>query len=179
MVPLLALALAACGGAGGPSAKPVRIPGLGFSVPDAWETRPPQTSMRIAEFALPESNGEATLVVFRFPGAAGTADANIARWISQFRQPNGGPSGDVAKVTSTTRAPLTLTQLDVRGRYDAQAMPGAPPQAPIDDARLLALIVEGTGDPYYFKLLGPTPVIDRWETAWVDLVASLAPQNGE
>ena len=174
---LLALALAAgCGGPGStPGPKQVRLPGLGFAVPEAWETRAPQTSMRIAEFMLPESNEQATLVIFRFQGGGGTADANVARWISQFRQPNGGPSGDVAKVTSSTRESLTLTQLDVRGSYEAQAMPGAPPTPALPDARLLALVVEGSGDPYYFKLLGPTPVIDRWEPAWVELVASLAP----
>jgi len=54
-------------------------------------------------------------------------------------------------------------------------MPGAPAQPNLSDARLLALVVEGSGDPYYFKLLGPTPVIDRWETAWTELVTSIAP----
>jgi len=54
-------------------------------------------------------------------------------------------------------------------------MPGAPAQGPFPDARLLALVVEGSGDPYYFKLLGPTPVIDRWESAWTELVTSIAP----
>jgi len=167
--------LAACGASGSaPETKPVRVSGLGFSVPAAWEARTPQTNMRVAEFALPESGGEATLVLFRFPGGGGSADANIARWISQLRQPDGGPSGDQAKVTSSERPPLKITQLDVRGAYEAQAMPGAPPQGAIPDARLLALVVEGSGDPYYFKLLGPAAVVDRWQPAWVDLVASLA-----
>jgi len=114
---VLSLAPLACGGATGPAPKTVRVPGLGFTVPGQWETRAPQNEMRVAEFVLPESNGEATLVLFRFPGGGGSADANVARWISQFRQPGGGPSGDKAKVTSTTRPPLTLTQLDVRGSY--------------------------------------------------------------
>jgi len=146
---------------------------LRFVVPDAWVSQTPQSSMRIAQYEVPGEGGPASLVLFRFPGGGGSADANVARWIQQFSQPDGTPTQDRAVVQNATVGSVTLTRLDVSGTYGGQQMPGAPAQPALADARLLALIVEGSGDPYFFKLQGPASTVGAWAEAWEALVQSL------
>ena len=43
---------------------------------------------------------------------------------------------------------------------------GAPP---IEDARLLAAVVEAKGGPWYFKLLGPADTVGDWKKEFVKL----------
>jgi hypothetical protein len=161
---------------GSAAVKPVELPGLTFSVPEGWESIPPQSSMRVAEFNLPGSAGVASLTVFRFPGGAGTAQANVSRWVGQFQKPDGSSVQDSAKVDVQEREGLKLTTLDVSGNYGGQQMPGAPEQPAIQDARLLALVVEGSGDPYFFKLVGPAATVEQWSSGWQGMAGSMRAQ---
>jgi hypothetical protein len=140
--------------------------GLSFWVPNEWVPEEPQSSMRVAQFRIPGPGGDASLVMFAFPGG-GSAQANVARWVQQIEQPDGTPSVEIAKTQQQERGGLVLTRLDVSGRFVGQDMPNAPPQPAIDSARLLALVVEGAGNPRFFKLTGPSATVDlemeRWE----------------
>lgn len=151
-----------------------QVAGLRFEVPEAWVAEPPQSQMRVAQYRLPGPGGAAELVLFRFPGGGGSADANVARWIGQLTQPDGSSSTDRAKVQTAEQDGLTLTRLDLRGQFEGQQMPGAPAQPPIEEARLLALIVEGSGDPYYFKVVGAAATLDPWSDAWNAFTESIA-----
>jgi hypothetical protein len=155
---------------GAPAA--ANVGGLSFPTPAQWQSRQPSTSMRLAEYAVPGSGGEASLVIFRFPGG-GSAQANIDRWVGQFQgaaQSNGGNGPAIQRLE---RDGLVLTSLDVSGDYEGAAMPGAPPQPPIAGARLLGLVIEGKGDPYFLKLQGPGATIGEWTDDWAKLVASI------
>ena len=158
------------------AARVENLAGLRFEIPEGWASQQPSTSMRLAEYRVSGPGGDAELVVFRFPGGGGSADANVSRWVSQFSQPDGSDSGDRAVVQRAENAGLKLTRLDVRGSYQGQQMPGAPAQPAIADARLLALVVEGTGDPYFFKLLGPADAVAPWTDAWDVMTQSMTQQ---
>lgn len=147
----------------------VVVDGLKMTVPVEWVQAPGASSMRKAEFSLPGPEGEASLVVYRFAGGAGSAEQNIERWRGQVEL----AVGTVAKTIDLEANGLKITGVDLRGRYAGQSMPGAPPQPPIDRARLLAVSIEGSGDPYYFKLVGPARSVDLWVTAWDQLLAKL------
>lgn len=151
---------------------PASVGGLTFPTPAEWKSRQPGSSMRLAEYAVPGSGGEASLVVFRFPGG-GTAQDNIARWVGQFDGAAASNGGKGPMVETAQRDGLTLTSLDVSGNYAGAQMPGAPAQPPIDDARLLALVVEGKGDPFFLKLQGPGATVGEWSEAWAKIVASI------
>ena len=152
--------------------------GLRFWVPNEWESEPVESSMRVAQFKLPGPGGDASLIMYRFPGG-GSAQANIARWAMQIQQPDGAPSTDVAKTQRLEREGLVLTRLDVAGRFVGQEMPNVAPQPAIESARLLALVIEGVGSPRFFKLLGPKETVDshieRWEK-FLDSIG-LAPED--
>jgi len=151
-----------------------RVSGLRFDVPTDWISEPPESTMRVAQYRIPGPGGDAGLVLFRFAGGGGSAAANVERWIQQIEQPDGSPSSERAKVQTADGEGFKLTRLDVGGKFGGQQMPGAPPQPPIENARMLALVVEGPGDPYFFKLLGPADTIAPWTDAWETLIQSVA-----
>jgi hypothetical protein len=146
---------------------------LALQVPEEWKLElPANTSMRKAEFVLPGPGGDARLVVYRFAGGAGGFTANIERWKGQMTP----PAGVEPTIAERELAGLKLASIDVSGRFAGQSMPGAPPQPPIDDARLFAAAIEQSGsDPWYLKLVGPKPTIDVWASAWETMLGSLAP----
>lgn len=157
----------------------VRTEALGeltLSVPAEWTRGQPSSAMRLAEFEVPGPGGAATLAVFRFPGGGGGVEANLERWTGQLAGEDGAKPE--AKTEVQQLGALKVTTLDVTGGYAGSTMPGAPAQASIDTARMFAAIIEGHGDPYFFKLLGAKTTIDRWEAGWQQLVKSFVLSDG-
>lgn len=153
--------------------------GLKVKAPKEWESQPPRSSMRVAQWVIPGPGGDAELVVTRFPGGGGGIEANVERWKGQFQPPEGKSIDDVTKVETTENAGLKTTLVDVSGRFVAAVMPGAEEKHDETDYRMLAGIVEGHGDPYYFKAVGPKATLDVWEKSYKDMIASFeAPAAG-
>ncbi|MBA3541507.1 MAG: hypothetical protein H0T79_17980 [Deltaproteobacteria bacterium] len=131
-------------------------------VPTEWTEQPISSSMRAAHFKLAAPAGkEAELIVFYFgdTGAGGIED-NIDRWLSQFVQPDGKATRDVAKIEKTKVAGQDATVVSASGRFVAQAMPGATDAVDKQDQSLLAAIVASPSGPYYFKLVGAKSTVD-------------------
>src|SRR3954471_9894657 len=83
---LLAIALLLVG-ANGPK-RTIEARGLSFQAPGSWKSSPPTSPMRLAVLKVEPVEGDdfpAELVVFRFPGGAGTVEANVKRWQDQFK----------------------------------------------------------------------------------------------
>ena len=150
------------------------VDGIKLAVPTEWTRKPGANPMRLAEFVLPGPGGEVTLVVSRFAGGGGDAAANVARWKTQFTKADGAPVDDAHEKT-TERAPLKVTTVDIQGTNIAPVTPGAPERYNEPDSRLLGVIVEGAGDPYFFKAAGPAKTLDVWEPAVRTLADSIAP----
>lgn len=146
---------------------------LKVSVPVEWEKGHPRSTMRLAEFTLPGPGGDAELVVYRFEGGAGDVEANIERWKGQFEPPEGKSMDELTKVEKRTHAELEITVMDVSGRYVAAVRPGAAAQHDEADYRMLTAIVEGSGDPFFFKAVGPKKTLDVWAEAYETMLASM------
>lgn len=153
--------------------RPEKIEGLTSQVPSEWTRKPPSNGMRLAEFTLPGPGGDVTLVVSRFAGGGGDAASNVHRWKTQFTRPDGSPV-DEAKQKTDVRGGLTVTVVDIVGTNVASVTPGSPERYHEPDSRLLGIIVEGSGDPYFFKLVGPAKTVDVWENPFRSFAASLA-----
>ena len=152
-----------------------QVPGLKFRVPGEWARKPGSTPMRLAEFTLPGPGGDAELVVFRFAGGGGDTASNIHRWRTQFTNAEGAPLSDSdGKVQEMVRGPLKLTMVDLAGTYIAQVTPGATERYNDANYRMLAVIVEGAGDPYFFKAVGPGATMALWEQGFANFAASFA-----
>lgn len=146
-----------------------------LAVPKAWTEKPITSSMRAAHFALPAAkpNHDAELIVYYFgPDGAGSDEDNIARWLEQITQPDGKATKDVAKVEKLKVAGQDASYISVTGKYTPMAMGGGP-NAPVDDAMMLAAIVKSPSGPYYFKLTGAKSTVQAQSQAFRTLVTSL------
>lgn len=142
------------------------LQGLSLSVPSEWEKGTPTNSMRVAQWVLPGPGGDAELVVFRFPGGGGGIEENVARWKGQFQAPEGKTIDDVTQTKTVEVGGLKTTLVDVSGTYVAAVTPGAEEKHNDANQRMLAAIVEGSGDPFYFKAVGPQATMDLWASAF-------------
>jgi len=151
LIPALVFAL------GGLQAAPPAT-GLVFTAPPAWTSRPPASTMRVAEFVVPHAAGDAEdaeAIVYFFGGTGGSVDANIDRWIGQMQQPDGSASKEKARRERLTINGLTVTTVDVAGTYVAEVRPGATERHNKPDFRLRAAVIETPRGPYYVKMTGP------------------------
>lgn len=168
IVPMLLLSLSRAGEAQGE-----RIQALGYSapVPAGWATRPPASSMRLAEFTIPGKGGtpEAEVVLYFFgTGQGGAVDANLARWRGQFSNPSGGAVPESIVREATGAFPVTIAEWT--GTYARGVGPGG-------EARphhtLVAAIAETPKGTLFFQLFGPTAGVRAAREAYLKMVRGL------
>jgi hypothetical protein len=144
-----------------------------MAVPAGWAENPSTSSMRAAQFTLPSPGGDAEVIVYHFgETGAGSVQANIDRWLGQFKQPDGKPSSEVAKIEKAQLAGQDASVVSVAGRYVAPATPGGTPQDKPDQA-LVAAIVPSPKGPYYFRLLGSKAAVAAHESAFRQALSTL------
>jgi hypothetical protein len=164
MKPTAALTLVLTTAAVAAQTAPIR-----FDAPQEWRAQGSTSSMRVAQYALPRATGDtedAELIVYYFGGSGGSVDANLDRWLGQMEQPDGRPSKAVARTSSLTANGLTMTLLDVTGRYVAEISPGSPARHDKPGFRMKAVVIETPRGPYFVKLTGPEKTVARWSTAF-------------
>jgi hypothetical protein len=180
------LASLACGGKGTASvptsqsnAAQSNSPATGelrYKAPDGWIKEQTTSSMRVAQYKLPKTEGdpEDALLVLYFFGATqgGAVQANIDRWISQMQQPDGSASKDKARTETRTVNGLKITRVDVSGTYTAEMAPGTPGQRNDANYRMRAAVIETPKGNYFLKLVGPAKTMGHWEQSVTDLVKS-------
>jgi gluconolactonase len=134
----------------------VKAGGLTLQVPLEWKQGTPTSTMRLAEFEIPpkaDGGQGASLVLFHFgAGGAGSAKANIERWVGQF-----APEG--RQVTrSKGRSPAgDYTLVDISGTYNKPIGPPIRRQStPVPDSRVINVMLDAPDGAYFFKLVGGT-----------------------
>jgi len=149
---------------------------LKFTAPAGWTTLKPSSSMRVAEFALPKVAGDAedgSLVLYFFGGQGGSTQANIDRWIGQIQQPDGKSSESVAKRETMNVGGLSISLVDVSGRYVAEMSPGSSDHFSKPNFRLKAGVIDTPGGPYFVKLTGPARTVEKWNESFIAFLKSL------
>lgn len=150
--------------------------GLAFTAPPAWTSRPPASTMRVAEFVVPKTAGDAEdadAIVYFLGGSGGTVDANIDRWVGQMQQPDGSASKDKARRETLTINGLKVTTVDVAGTYVAEVRPGATERHNKPGFRLRAAVIETPRGPYYIKMTGPAKTMAAADAGFRGFVASV------
>lgn len=151
----------------------VDVGGLMFKAPEGWEYQHPASSMRRAEFGVRGEAGTAGLVVYFFGNqGAGSAQANIDRWVGQFKNPDGSAVAAPKPVTHKI-AGLDVTQVEVAGTYVGGMGAGAPQAEGQTSQRMIATIVETPKGPFYFKFLGADKTVVENRKALEGLFASM------
>lgn len=153
------------------------VPGeISYSVPAEWKSEQPKSNMRKAQYRIPGAEGaeDAEMAVFVFPGTGGSVQANIDRWISQMKQPDGSDSKGKTDIKNLTVNNLPVTTMYVTGTYlksSSQMMMGGP-KVEMPEYAMLAAIVETSKDPWFFKIVGPQKTVDKWKSEFDKFVSS-------
>jgi len=146
--------------------------GISWRVPGRW-TAGPARQMRVATYSIPSQDGGAEggeCGVFYFgPSEGGDVEANMARWIGQF-EPSGNPDR-----SSRTVDDMKVHLIDLSGVYLTSSGPmmGGPKERK-EGYRLLGAIVEGTEGSVFFKLTGPSALVETAGNEFDMLVGSFS-----
>ena len=149
---------------------------LQFKVPEKWERKEPRSRIVEHEFAVEGKKGQEPGRV-TVMSAGGTIEANIDRWIGQFKQPNGKNSKDTAKTDKKKIAGIEVHLVDIAGTY--KDMPAGPfaggKSIDRENYRMLAAIISGgpaIGN-YFIKFYGPAEIVSNNEKAFHKMIDSL------
>jgi hypothetical protein len=150
----------------------VKAGDLTFEVPSSWKVNRPSSQMRLTEIAVPPVEGDekpAELVLFAFPGGAGTVAANVDRWKAQFYDEKGENPDVQTEVITSGDAKITV--VETAGRYVTQI-----PQ-PVNEPgyRLLGGIYPTARFGYFFKLVGPEKTVSEARPAFKAMLESMKP----
>lgn len=168
----LLLAAAALGlGADAPT-QVVDAGGLKFQAPAQWKPAA-AAGMRKAQLKIEPVKGDeegADLIVFAFPGGAGSVDANVQRWQSTFKDKDGKPPKvDVKTVKGQN---VEATRVEIAGHYYPSSFPGQPKQPDRDNYRLLGAIVLTDANSYFLRLVGPDKTVTAARPDFDKLISS-------
>jgi hypothetical protein len=154
--------------------KTVEAGGVTFKAPESWKTVPTKSQMRKAQLKVEPVKGDdfpAELVVYVFPGGAGSVDANVERWQKQFKDAAGAtPKVESKKVKGKN---VEATRVEIAGHYHPTAFPGMPAEPDRADARLLGAIVVTDKYGYFLKMVGPDKTMKEATKAFDELIDSL------
>ncbi len=171
---LLAAAVSTLAGADD-ATQTIRAGELTFKAPTTWKKERPKSTMRQAQLKVEPVEGDkepAELVLFAFPNGAGTIEANIDRWESQFVGADGKtPKATVEKKKGTN---VDVTRVEISGRFVASVQPGAAEKNNKPDQRLLGAIVQTPQAGYFFKMVGPDKTMLASKAAFDALIATIS-----
>jgi hypothetical protein len=144
----------------------VDIP-LNFVTQPGWRPEAPDNNMRVQQHLLPAAEGDpedAEVAVFLFPGAGGTPEANLSRWESQMKAPNGGAIGSLAQRRQEVIHGKPVWSVDMTGRYATSSMTdGSKIDKP--NTRFIGYVIVTNSDTFFVKCIGPAKTIARWEAS--------------
>ncbi len=148
--------------------------GLTFQVPKSWKSSPPTSSMRRAQLTVEPAEGDdypAEMIVYAFPGGAGSVEQNLARWQTQFKDEKGEPPKiESNKVRGKN---VEVTRAEIRGEYHPPQFPGQAPQPVRKDARMLAAIVMGDDASFYIRMIGPDKTMTKLRPEFDEMLRTI------
>jgi len=153
----------------GETSEAINVAGLLLVLPEGWRQETPSSPMRKVQARVPGEAGDGELVVFFFgEGSGGGIEANIQRWIDQM---------EVALDTSPRREVieangLQITWVDVSGTLKPSMM-GIGPTTPVPNSRLLGAVVEGSGGPWFLKVVGPDATLGDHLDGFIQMLKNL------
>jgi hypothetical protein len=143
--------------------------------PPEWKRAERSSMMRKATYSVPHAPGDkedGDLGVFYFgPGQGGGIDANIDRWVKQFK----GMTVEQAKRADRTIGGLVAHTIEIEsGTYDPGPMGGGK-GGPKDNYALVGAIVEAPSGSYFFKLVGPKATVVKAKKTFYKMIDSIKP----
>jgi hypothetical protein len=157
------------------AAKSMKADELSFEVPSTWKSETVKSKMRKAQLKVDPAEGDtepAEMVLFVFPNGAGTVEANIKRWESQFVDADG--KAPKAKVEEKKGKNVDVTRVEVAGRYVAAVTPGAAEKYDKPGFTLLGAIVQTPAKGYFFRMVGPDKTVKAAGKGFDAMIGSMS-----
>jgi hypothetical protein len=133
---------------------------LKWTAPDSW-TPKSGSSMRKGSYAVKRDGAEADLAITAFPGDTGGLHANLNRWRGQVGLSPASPAELDAALQHVDGQGLHFEVIDLVGTA------GNPP------TRLIGAIATYNGNSWFFKLLGPDPVVAAEKPAFLQFLQTV------
>lgn len=155
-------------------AKAIALGRFQVDAPADWEARQPKSRIIAYEFAAPASEGDDEEGRLTVMAAGGGIEANIERWYTQWKQPDGSPTKDRAKVDREKIAGQEVYIVDISGTYLDRPAPFArAPAVERENYRMLAAIIATDEAHFFFKFYGPRKTISDQRDQFLAMVRSL------
>jgi hypothetical protein len=148
--------------------------GLTFEAPKSWKSSAPTSQMRRAELKADPIEGDdypAELIVFAFPGGAGTVEANLERWRKLFQDEAGNAPRIETKTVQGKN--IEVVRAETHGEYHPAQFPGRPAEPVRKNARLLGAIVTGGDVSYYIRMVGPDRTMKKLTPEFDEMLKSI------
>ena len=128
-----------------------------FARPASWEWVESTSAMRKAQLKVKQGSQEAEVIFFFFgPGGGGGTQANIDRWLTQFKEPREELKSKTEQGTAGGRK---VTHVQAEGTY-MSGMPGGPKTAQ-PNSMLLGSILESEAGNVFVRMTGPAKLVSE------------------
>jgi len=129
-----------------------------MSMPGEWQPRQPRSNIVRYEFAVEPAEGDERPGRVTVMAAGGSVEQNIERWFGQFKQPDGGPTKEAAKVEKKTVAGQKVHLVDISGIFNERARPFGP-GVDRKGYRMLGAIIVTDEAQIFVKFTGPEKTV--------------------
>ena len=148
--------------------------GVQWAVPTRWPLAGEEDEFRVRTWRLPALSmaGAGECVLYRFPGG-GDLQANLKRWMGQFRGLDGTVESVVAEQAQRVIQGLPAWLVRAQGTYVSQGQKMDGPAEEFENYALFGAVVVAEGDPAFVKCTGPMAVIAYEADAILALIDSL------
>ena len=145
--------------------------GISVARPPGWQSVPPSTRMRVAEYRLAGATGAAADVSLAVFQLGGSVEDNIQRWFGQFTELDDPEQGRPRRGQQEVGG-VPVSLVDISGSYAGMGPMGAA-REPQPGYRMLGAVAEGPQGLVFFKVTGPQAQIAAWAEGFESLIASI------
>jgi hypothetical protein len=141
-----------------------------FARPASWEWVPASSQMRKAELKVEsrDKKEKAEVIFFHFGESnGGGTQANVDRWLGQFKEPREKLNSKVDTAKINNRA---VTFVQAEGTY-LSGMPGGP-KTPQPNSMLLGAILESAKGNVFVRMTGPAGLVKEAQGEFRKMIES-------
>ena len=146
------------------------VKNISYKLPDGWKATSSEKQFRLLEISL-NTNEEFSLVVFN--NIQGTADQNIDRWISQFKQDETFDKDSII-IKRDSLDSKYVTSIEMYGTYEVPRMGNnSAPVVVQSNYGLLGGVVEFPNSLYFLKAIGSNDLIKENSVSFEEFLYSI------
>ena len=151
---------------------------LVFQAPSTWKKQTPKINFIHADFAIPKAEGDPKDGRITFSQVGGSVDANLTRWIGQFKDVDPDDEEQVKRETMKVDDQV-VKLITIKGTYlDSAGGPFGPKTDREKYVLMGAAIEADNGQNVYIKAYGPEKTIKANKKALQEMLKTMKATDG-